>query len=226
MKQNSLYSNTTRILFAAAFLLAAALVIVSFTSCGNSAGSQSLKEKAVTRENVISNDSTSVIFFAGGCFWGTEHFFKQVDGVTATEVGFANGHGENPTYDDVISKGTGYAETVKVTYNPKKVDLNLLLDLYFLTVDPTSINQQGNDRGDQYRTGIYWTTDEQEPFVKARVKAESAKHIEPVVVEAIPLKIYYKAEAYHQAYLENNPSGYCHINPALFKVAKDANKKK
>lgn len=226
MKQNSLYSNTTRILFAAALLLAAALVIVSFTSCGNSAGSQSLKEKAVTRENVISNDSTSVIFFAGGCFWGTEHFFKQVDGVTATEVGFANGHGENPTYDDVISKGTGYAETVKVTYNPKKVDLNLLLDLYFLTVDPTSINQQGNDRGDQYRTGIYWTTDEQEPFVKARVKAESAKHIEPVVVEAIPLKIYYKAEAYHQAYLENNPSGYCHINPALFKVAKDANKKK
>lgn len=226
MKQNSLYSNTTRILFAAALLLATALVIVSFTSCGNSAGSQSLKEKAVTRENVISNDSTSVIFFAGGCFWGTEHFFKQVDGVTATEVGFANGHGENPTYDDVISKGTGYAETVKVTYNPKKVDLNLLLDLYFLTVDPTSINQQGNDRGDQYRTGIYWTTDEQEPFVKARVKAESAKHIEPVVVEAIPLKIYYKAEAYHQAYLENNPSGYCHINPALFKVAKDANKKK
>lgn len=226
MKQNSLYSNTTRILFAAALLLAAALVIVSFTSCGNSAGSQSLKEKAVTRENVISNDSTSVIFFAGGCFWGTEHFFKQVDGVTATEVGFANGHGENPTYDDVISKGTGYAETVKVTYNPKKVDLNLLLDLYFLTVDPTSVNQQGNDRGDQYRTGIYWTTDEQEPFVKARVKAESAKHIEPVVVEAIPLKIYYKAEAYHQAYLENNPSGYCHINPALFKVAKDANKKK
>ena len=226
MKQNSLYSNTTRILFAAALLLATALVIVSFTSCGNSAGSQSLKEKAVTRENVISNDSTSVIFFAGGCFWGTEHFFKQVDGVTATEVGFANGHGENPTYDDVISKGTGYAETVKVTYNPKKVDLNLLLDLYFLTVDPTSVNQQGNDRGDQYRTGIYWTTDEQEPFVKARVKAESAKHIEPVVVEAIPLKIYYKAEAYHQAYLENNPSGYCHINPALFKVAKDANKKK
>lgn len=226
MKQNSIYSNSTKILFAAALVLAAALVIVSFIGCGNSTGSQSLKEKAVTRENIISNDSTGVIFFAGGCFWGTEHFFKQVDGVTATEVGFANGHSENPTYDDVIRKETGYAETVKVTYNPKKVDLSLLLDLYFLTVDPTSLNKQGNDIGNQYRTGIYWTTDQQEPFVKERVKAESAKHSEPVVVEAIPLKIYYKAEAYHQAYLDNNPGGYCHINPALFKVAKAANKKK
>lgn len=225
MEQNR-YSSTAKILFAAALVLAAALAIVTFASCGNSTGSQSLKEKAVTRENIISNDSTSVIFFAGGCFWGTEHFFKQVDGVTATEAGFANGHSENPTYDDVIRKETGYAETVKVTYNPKKVDLKLLLDLYFLTVDPTSLNKQGNDIGDQYRTGIYWTTEQQEPLIKETVKAESAKYSEPIVVEAIPLKIYYKAEAYHQAYLENNPGGYCHINPALFKVAKDANKKK
>lgn len=218
MKQNR-YRNTAKI------LLAAALVIVSFTSCGSSTGTQSLKEKAITRENVISNDSTSVIFFAGGCFWGTEHFFKQVDGVTATEVGFANGHDENPTYDDVIRKETGYAETVKVTYNPKKVDLTLLLDLYFLTIDPTSLDKQGNDIGDQYRTGIYYTSDQQLPSIKERIKAENAKHQAPVVVEVTPLQKYYKAEDYHQDYLENNPGGYCHINPALFKVAKDANKK-
>jgi len=218
MKQNR-YRNTAKI------VLAAVLVIVSITSCGNSTGTQSLKEKAITRENVISNDSTSVIFFAGGCFWGTEHFFKQVDGVTATEVGFANGHGENPTYDYVIRKETGYAETVKVTYNPKKVDLNLLVDLYFLTIDPTSLDKQGNDIGDQYRTGIYYTSDQQLPSIKERIKAETAKHQTPIVVEVTPLKIYYKAEAYHQDYLENNPGGYCHINPTLFKVAKDANKK-
>ena len=167
----------------------------------------------------------SVIYFAGGCFWGTEQFFKQVNGVTATEVGFANGHAKNPTYKDVIGKKTGYAETVKVTYDPKKVDLNLLLDLYFLTIDPTSLNKQGNDIGDQYRTGIYYTSAQQLPSINKRIKTEAAKHRKPVVVEVTPLKKYYKAEDYHQDYLENNPGGYCHINPALFKVAKDANKK-
>ena len=219
MKQNR-YMITVKI------LMATVLGIVSITSCGNGSGSKSLREKATVAENIDPTDSTSVIYFAGGCFWGTEHFFKQVDGVTATEVGFANGHTENPTYDEVLGKETGYAETVKVTYNPKKVDLKLLLDLYFLTIDPTSLNKQGNDRGDQYRTGIYYTSDEQLPFINKRIMEETAKQNSPVVVEVTKLKKYYKAEDYHQDYLENNPGGYCHINPALFKVAKEANKKK
>ncbi len=200
------------------------LGIFSISSCSNSAGNKALQEKATVPRNINSNDSTSVIYFAGGCFWGTEHFFKQINGVTATEVGFANGHTEKPTYEDVIGKETGYAETVKVTYNPEKVDFNLLLDLYFLTIDPTSLNRQGNDIGDQYRTGIYYTSDEQLPSINERIKSEVAKHSRPVVVEVTPLKKYYKAEDYHQDYLENNPGGYCHINPALFQVAKDANK--
>lgn len=211
--------STTKILFSTL------LGIFLISSCTNSAGKEALKAKQAVREDISGKDSARVIYFAGGCFWGTEHFFKQVNGVTATEVGFANGHTKNPTYKDVIGKHTGYAETVKVTYNPKKVDLNLLLDLYFLTIEPTSLNKQGNDIGDQYRTGIYYTSEQQLPAINARIKTEQAKHAAPVVVEVTTLKKYYKAEDYHQDYLENNPGGYCHINPALFKVAKEANKK-
>lgn len=219
MKKNK-YMSITKI------LLVAVLGILSITSCSNSSGNQSLKEESTISGNTNSKDSMNVIYFAGGCFWGTEHFFKQVNGVTSTEVGFANGHTEDPTYEEVVRKKTGFAETVKVTYNPEKVDLNMLLDLYFLTIDPTSLNKQGNDIGDQYRTGIYYTSDQQLPSIKQRIKTEAAKHRSPIVVEVTPLKKYYKAEDYHQDYLENNPGGYCHINPALFKVAKDANKKR
>ena len=206
-------------------MLATAFGLFLIMSCVNGSSTKSLQKKAITTENIIINDSTNVIFFAGGCFWGTEHFFKQVNGVIGTEVGFANGHTENPTYNDVIEEDTGYAETVKVLYNPKKVDLKLLLDLYFLTIDPTSLDKQGNDYGNQYRTGIYYTSKEQLSSINERIKTEAAKHTRPIVVEVTPLKKYYKAEDYHQDYLENNPGGYCHINPALFQVAKDANKK-
>ncbi|MGX1752922.1 peptide-methionine (S)-S-oxide reductase MsrA [Sphingobacterium sp. NPDC055346] len=213
------YMNTIRI------ILATLLCQIVFTSCSNSSGRQASIEKNTATETSSVSDSLSVIYFAGGCFWGTEHFFKQVTGVTATEVGFANGRTENPTYKEVIQKKTGFAETVKVIYDPQKVDLKLLLDLYFLTIDPTSVNKQGNDIGDQYRTGIYYTSDKQLPFINARLKTETKKHVRPVAVEVTPLKKYYKAEDYHQDYLENNPGGYCHINPELFKVAKNANKK-
>ena len=96
------------------------------------------------------------IYFAGGCFWGTEHFLKQIRGVESTQAGYANGNIANPTYKQVCSGNTNFAETVKVTYNPQEVELPLLIDLYFKTIDPTSVNRQGNDRGSQYRTGIYY----------------------------------------------------------------------
>lgn len=208
-----------------AILLSTICGLVSMVGCSNKADSHSLKEKTSAVELTHSNDSTSVIYFAGGCFWGTEHFFKQVNGVVATEVGFANGHTDNPTYDEVSTENTGYAETVKVTYDAEKLDLNLLLDLYFLTIDPTSVNKQGNDIGDQYRTGIYYTSDKQLPLISQRVKQEAAKYTRLIAVEVTPIKKYYKAEDYHQDYLGKNPGGYCHINPALFEVAKEANRK-
>jgi methionine-R-sulfoxide reductase/methionine-S-sulfoxide reductase len=166
---------------------------------------------------------TAVIYFAGGCFWGTEHFFKQVQGVTATEVGYANGHIENPTYQQVVQDNTGFAETVKVTYDPETVDLNLLLDLYFKTIDPTSLNKQGNDRGTQYRTGIYYTDEAQRPLIKQAVETVAKQYAQPIVVEVTPLENFYTAEDYHQDYLDKNPNGYCHISPALFELARKAN---
>lgn len=99
------------------------------------------------------------IYLAGGCFWGTEHFFKQIAGVVETEVGFANGQTDKPTYEQVYTDTTGYAETVHVTYDPDKVSLEFLLHMFFVAIDPTSLNKQGHDEGTRYRTGIYYTNE-------------------------------------------------------------------
>ena len=102
---------------------------------------------------------TKEIYFAGGCFWGTEHFFKQIEGVLETEVGFANGHTENPTYKEVYTDQTGFAETVYVKYDSDVVSLEFLLNMFFKAIDPTSLNKQGEDEGTRYRTGVYYTND-------------------------------------------------------------------
>lgn len=208
----------------AKIILSALIGIFSISSCSKSAGNQALKEKKITTENIAVNDSTSIIYFAGGCFLGAEHFFKQINGVTATEVGFAYGHTDNPTYKDVINKKTDFAETVKVIYNPKILDLNLLVDLYFLTIDPAGLNKQVNDIGDRYWTGIYCTSEQQLLSINKRIKTDGVKHSRPIVVEVSALEKYYKAEDYYQDYLEKKPGSY-HINPELFKVAKAANRK-
>ncbi len=187
------------------------------------------KDKPVEESNkkekreIMDNRNVREIYFAGGCFWGTEHFFQQIRGVVGTEVGYANGKTQNPTYEEVVSHTTGFAETVKVKYDPDQVDLKLLIDLYFKTIDPTSLNQQGNDRGDQYRTGIYYTDKADEALVKGEVQKLAKGYNKPVVVETVPLKNFYKAEDYHQDYLDKNPGGYCHIEPGLFEMAKKAN---
>ena len=163
------------------------------------------------------------IYFAGGCFWGTEHFFKQINGVTATQVGYANGNIEDPTYEQVYTDSTGFAEVVKVVYDPKVVSLKMLLDLFFKTIDPTSLNQQGEDIGTRYRTGIYWINQEDEKVVKEALSELQKNYEKPIVVENEPLKNFYSGEEYHQDYLDKNPSGYCHITPELFELAKKAN---
>ena len=163
------------------------------------------------------------IYFAGGCFWGTEHFLKQIRGVESTQAGYANGNSANPTYKPVCSGKTNFAETVKVTYNPQEVELPLLIDLYFKTIDPTSVNRQGNDRGSQYRTGIYYTDKSDLPTIQTAVEALAKNYSKPLAIEIKPLSNFYQAEDYHQDYLDKNPGGYCHIDPALFGLAKKAN---
>lgn len=162
------------------------------------------------------------IYLAGGCFWGTEHFLKQIRGVEHTEVGYANSHVADPTYEEVCSGNTGAAETVKVVYNPRMTGLDLLLRLYFRTIDPTSVNRQGGDSGLQYRTGIYYTDKADVPVIEEAIMELSKGYDKPIAVEVKPLSNFYAAEEYHQDYLEKNVGGYCHIDPKLFELARKA----
>lgn len=168
-------------------------------------------------------EKTNEIYLAGGCFWGTEHFLKQIRGVASTEVGYANGNTKNPTYKEVCTDKTGFAETVKVTYNPEEINLIFLLSLYFLTIDPTSINRQGHDTGTQYRTGIYYTNESDLPIINQAVGELAKAYGMPLALEIAPLNNFYSAEEYHQDYLDKNPDGYCHLNPKLFELARRAN---
>ncbi len=152
------------------------------------------------------------IYLAGGCFWGVEAYMERVNGVIDVSSGYANGNSENPSYEDVIYKQTGHAETVHVKYDPKIIDLEKVLLYYFKVINPTSINKQGNDIGSQYRTGIYYVNDDQIDIINNVVKNEQKSYDDIIVVEVAPLDNYYLAEDYHQDYLEKNPNGYCHIN--------------
>ena len=175
-----------------------------------------------TQTPTTMND-TATLYFAGGCFWGTEHFFKQINGVLDTRVGYANGHTENPTYEQVCGHNTGFAETVEVKYDPQRLPLTLLVQLFFRTIDPTSVNRQGGDVGPQYRTGIYYTDPELRPMLVAEKAKLAAAIGRPVAIEVEPLRNFYAAEDYHQDYLDVHPGGYCHVPSALFEEARKAN---
>lgn len=162
------------------------------------------------------------IYLAGGCFWGAEHFFQQIDGVVLTEVGFANGHTPDPTYKEVYTDTTGYAETVHIQYDTERVGLRFLLRMFFKAIDPTSLNKQGEDEGTRYRTGIYFTDSADLPIIRNIFDEVQSQTKAPVVVEVEPLQVFYRAEDYHQDYLNKNPDGYCHLPFELFQFARNA----
>ncbi|MBS7358163.1 MAG: peptide-methionine (S)-S-oxide reductase MsrA [Bacteroidales bacterium] len=164
------------------------------------------------------------IYFAGGCFWGTEHYFKMIKGVVGTTVGYANSIMENPSYKDVCSGDTLAAETVKVDYDPSLVSLEFLTRMFFHAIDPTSLNRQGNDIGTQYRTGIYYTDNEDLAEIYKVFEEQRSTTEGEIVVEVKALQNFYAAEDYHQDYLDKNPDGYCHLPYTLFEFAKEANK--
>ena len=166
------------------------------------------------------------IYLAGGCFWGTEHYLKQIHGVTKTEVGYANGITKDPTYQEVCTDRTQFAETVHVTYDPHVISLEFLLGLYFKAIDPTSLNRQGHDLGTQYRTGVYYTDPTDLSVIRKVFDEEQRGLNELIAVEVEPLKNFYKAEEYHQDYLDKNPTGYCHLPSSLFEYARKAKMKR
>lgn len=160
-------------------------------------------------------EKLKAIYLAGGCFWGLEAYMARIPGVYDAESGYANGKTDNPSYEDLVYRQSGHAETVRVLYDPEQVSLSTLLKYYFRVIDPTSLNRQGNDKGIQYRTGIYYTDADELPIIRKALDAVQKAVARPVVVEAEPLHQYFKAEEYHQDYLEKNPGGYCHIDLSL-----------
>jgi peptide methionine sulfoxide reductase msrA/msrB len=164
----------------------------------------------------------ATIYLAGGCFWGVEKYMSLVPGVIETESGYANGTTESPSYSDVTTGRTGYTETVRVDYDPTVAPLPFLLDLFYEAIDPTSRDRQGNDRGTQYRSGIYYVDPADRPIVERSLAGLQERFDRPVVIEAGPLTAYTPAEEYHQDYLDKTPGGYCHIGRDLFEKAANA----
>lgn len=165
-----------------------------------------------------------VIYFAGGCFWGTQRVFQLLDGVLTTRVGYANGNTLNPTYKEVCTDTTGFRETVEVTYDDSLIPLTTLLDAYFLCVDPTVKNRQGHDIGSQYQTGVYYTEESDLPTISAYFEKKK-KEYPLFCVELDPLKNFYEAEEYHQDYLIKNPEGYCHVRKEEFEAVRKLNQR-
>ncbi len=166
------------------------------------------------------------IILAGGCFWGVEAYFKKLNGIEYTEVGYVDGNTENPTYREVCYEKTNHAEAVYIEYTESKISLKKILLEYFKIIDPTSINRQGNDRGTQYRTGIYYYVKEDKEKIVEFIESIKNKYTHPIVVEVKELNEnnkFWKAEEYHQNYLQKNPDGYCHIN---LKLIDEKDKKK
>jgi peptide-methionine (S)-S-oxide reductase len=153
--------------------------------------------------------------FGAGCFWGVEAAFRQLDGVTATAVGYEGGHLDNPTYEEVCRKGTGHAEVVEVTYDPDRISYDDLLDVFWHKHDPTQLNRQGWDVGDQYRSVVFVHDEEQRAAAEGSKAAQDAsgRHRGPVVTVIEPAQTFYRAEDYHQRYLEKQGRASC--TPAL-----------
>ncbi len=182
----------------------------------------SAKSNGVINKNGVYYNSegapinTKTIYLAGGCFWGLEAYMERVNGVVDAVSGYANGNPsiKDPSYEQVIA-GSGHAETVKVVYDADKIDLETVLKYYFRVIDPTSLNKQGNDRGVQYRTGIYFTDASDKAVIDRALKQLETKYNKNIVVEDKPLANFSMAEEYHQDYLAKNPNGYCHIDLSL-----------
>jgi peptide-methionine (S)-S-oxide reductase len=151
--------------------------------------------------------------FGAGCFWGVEAAFRRTPGVTETAVGYSGGHLDKPTYKDVCTDETGHAEVVQVTFDPEKLSYSQLLDVFWKIHDPTQLNRQGPDFGKQYRTAIFFHSPEQEEIARKSKQAleASGKYHRPIATEISPAKTFWRAEEYHQRYLEKRGAESCHI---------------
>lgn len=171
------------------------------------------------------NDQLAVATFGNGCFWCTEAIFQQLNGVTSVMPGYTGGRVKNPTYEEVCTGTTGHAEAIQIKYDPSVITYRELLDVFFYTHDPTTLNRQGADVGTQYRSAIFYHSKEQEQDAKAMIAQLTAEGVydNPIVTELSAFTVFYDAEDYHKNYYNNNKNqGYCRvvINPKLDKFMK------
>ena len=160
------------------------------------------------------------IYFAGGCFWGTEHYLSQFEGVLKTQVGYANGNFANPSYQQVYTDQTGFVECVQLKYNPEIISLETLCRMFFRSIDPLLKDRQGDDVGTRYRTGMYWTDEEDRAVINRVYDDIQSHHDTALAVEKCQLDCFYPGEDYHQDYLVKNPEGYCHLSLSTLQMAK------
>jgi peptide-methionine (S)-S-oxide reductase len=191
-------------------LFAAAAVAVA---CYARNGAEPVSKPSPTNSTQEANKNMETAIFAAGCFWGVEATFRQIKGVTATEVGYTGGKLENPTYKQVCGHKTGHAEAVKVTYDPAQVTYERLLDVFWANHDPTTPNRQGPDVGPQYRSAIFYNSPEQKATAEASKEAmqQSKKFRRPIVTQIVPAATFWPAEDYHQQYLEKRGMSSCHV---------------
>ncbi len=158
--------------------------------------------------------TTEQATFGAGCFWGVEYVYRRVPGVIDAEVGYSGGHTLNPTYQEVCSHATGHAEVTRVTFDPDRVTYDQLLEVFWAMHDPTQVNRQGPDIGDQYRSVVFTHTEEQQRAAEASKERAQASFDRPIATQILPAPPFYPAEDYHQAYYEKNgKTPYCHVVP-------------
>jgi len=177
------------------------LIIFSCSSSGQSSNKQ--EDRKLTLKPA---PGRAIAAFAEGCFWCSEHIFEELAGVDSAVSGYTGGHTINPTYEEVCSETTGHAEAVLVYYDPKIISYSDLLDAFFLSHDPTTLNRQGPDVGPSYRSAIFYNNEAEAALAKGAIKKYTPSFKNPIVTELQPLKAFYRAEEYHQNYTEYNPS--------------------
>ena len=199
------------------------VLIFAFLSCNLSADKK-VENKKFT-QNIKSMNQFELATFGNGCFWCTEAIFEQLEGVKKVESGYAGGQIKNPSYKEVCSGTTGHAEVIRLTYDPKVISYRELLDVFFNTHDPTTLNRQGADVGTQYRSVIFYHNEDQKTVANEMINDLENENVfeDKIVTEVTPINNYYVAENYHQDYYNNNTNqGYCRavINPKLEKFIK------
>lgn len=199
-----------KLLFTSALISLATL----FSCAQKQNANKNLTKDMTTNTNSVTNTATDTATFGNGCFWCTEAIFQQLDGVISATSGYSGGHVDNPTYKEVCSGNTGHAEVLQIVYDPKKISFDELLEVFWETHDPTTLNRQGNDVGTQYRSAVFYHNNEQkEKAEKYKVELDkSGAFNNPIVTEITPFSKFYAAENYHQDYYnQNGAQPYCNI---------------